>query len=77
MLHGADVVEEAVEGAIRQRAHVVTVPRGDVLLAPGDDGELEDTVEFRQLGSLGSVAAILRFDLDERADGPRAARGRG
>jgi peptide subunit release factor 1 (eRF1) len=57
----ADVIEVAVEAALRSGARIVTVPRHE-------EGDLElglDTREFQQLTSLGQVAAITRFELDE------------
>jgi hypothetical protein len=75
-LHGAslqpcaDIVDAAIECAVRQGAHVITVDRGDPLQQPNEDGTLRDREEFLGVQSLGSIAAVVRFDLTE---GPRGA----
>lgn len=63
----ADVVEAAIEMAIRQSAHVMTVSRVDPLAEMAGDGTARDTEEFLGMQALGSIASIVRFDLDEGA----------
>lgn len=75
----ADIVELAVECSIARDAHVTTIPRtaqSGWFGASGDDGSLDQELDgavrparesehprFRRLTSLGSIAALLRFDL--------------
>lgn len=63
----ADVVEAAIECAIRQRGHVITVSRVEPHAELEGDGTTRDREEFLGLQSLGSIAAIVRFDIDEGA----------
>lgn len=68
----ADVVEAAIEMAVQRDARIVTVQRGDELVAAGSDGALADRKQYQLLTQLGSIAALVRFDLDEgaRSTGP-------
>jgi hypothetical protein len=62
MRPAADIVEAAVESAVRRGAHIVVVPRRRTGAPAGDP----DAPEFQLLTSLGQVAATTRFDLDRQ-----------
>lgn len=64
----ADVVEAAVEAAIRQSARVVTISRVEPEAELAEDGTTRDSHEFLTMQGYGSIAALLRFDLDEGAE---------
>ncbi|MCW2926459.1 MAG: hypothetical protein JWM86_427 [Thermoleophilia bacterium] len=61
----ADVVEAAIEQAIATGAEVSTVRRIDDNADPSPDGSNDDREQFSWIERLGSIVAILRFDLDE------------
>jgi peptide subunit release factor 1 (eRF1) len=63
----ADVVEAAIECAVRQGARIISIDRGDPLAERNDDGSMRDREEFLGIQALGSIAAVVRFDLDEGA----------
>lgn len=63
----ADVVEAAIECAIRQDSRIITVDRADPHAELDGDGTTRDREEFLGVESLGSIAAIVRFDLEEGA----------
>lgn len=62
-----DIVDAAIESAVRQDARVITVDRSDPLAELAEDGTTRDREEFRGMQSLGAIAAIVRFDLAEGA----------
>jgi hypothetical protein len=61
MRPAADVIEAAIEAAVRAGSRIVTVPRHE----EGDMGL--DSREFQQLTVLGQIAAITRFELEDTA----------
>ncbi|MBC7459973.1 MAG: hypothetical protein H7287_01290, partial [Thermoleophilia bacterium] len=61
MRPAADVVEAAVEAAVRAGSRIVTVLRHE----EGDLGL--DSREFQRLTDMGQIAAITRFELDDTA----------
>jgi peptide chain release factor subunit 1 len=63
----ADVVELAIEAAVRQRAHVTTIARHDPAAPPASDGAPRALDEFLAVQALGSIAATVRFDLREQS----------
>jgi peptide chain release factor subunit 1 len=65
----ADIVELAIEHAVRQRAHITIVDRVDPLAEPASDGTTPERMAFQAMRALGGISAIVRFDLGT----PRAA----
>ncbi|MCW2972477.1 MAG: hypothetical protein JWN72_750 [Thermoleophilia bacterium] len=61
MRPAADVVEAAIESAVRAGSKIVTVLRHE----EGDMGL--DSREFQRLTDMGQIAAITRFELDDTA----------
>jgi hypothetical protein len=71
----ADVVELAIESAVRQGAHVTTIARRDPAAPPASDGAPREQDEFLALQALGSIAAVVRFDLREPTESKDALAG--
>lgn len=63
----ADVVELAIEHAVRQDAHITIVDRVDPRDEPAADGAAPERVAFQAMRTLGSISAIVRFDLEVEA----------
>ncbi len=59
----ADVVELAIEHAIRQSAHVTIVDRVDPRAEPASDGAAPERAAFQTMRALGGISAIVRFDV--------------
>ncbi|MCW2920691.1 MAG: hypothetical protein JWL76_565 [Thermoleophilia bacterium] len=59
----ADVVELAIEHAVRQSAHITIVERTDPKTPPASDGTTPERMAFQAMRSLGGISAIVRFDL--------------
>lgn len=63
----ADVVELAIEHAVRQDAHVTIVERVDARAEPAADGAPAERVAFQSMRALGGISAIVRFDVPAEA----------
>jgi peptide chain release factor subunit 1 len=63
----ADVVELAIEHAVRQDARITIVDRVDPHEEAASDGAPPERMAFQAMRALGGISAIVRFDLDEGA----------
>ena len=59
----ANIVELAIEHAVRQRAHVTIVDRVDPHAELASDGAAPERMAFQAMRLLGGISAIVRFDL--------------
>ncbi len=60
----ADIVELAIEHAVRQDAHITIVERLDPRDEPAADGAPPERMAFQAMRTLGGISAIVRFDLE-------------
>jgi peptide chain release factor subunit 1 len=59
----ADVVELAIDQAVRQSAHITIVERTDPRDEPASDGTSPERAAYSAMRALGGISAIVRFDL--------------
>lgn len=59
----ADIVELAIEHAVRQDARVTVVDRVDPRDDPASDGAPAERMAFQAMRALGGISAIVRYDL--------------
>lgn len=70
----ADIVELAIEHALRQNAHVTIVDRVDESAEPLGDGTRPERMAFQAMRTFGGISAIVRFALGSGRSSSRLLR---